>query len=91
MAPFISNASSIPYLYVTMFLNYDAVAIGLADDGGNSTSTQYDPFSFQSTLTLKKGDRIWVQLQEMYPGAYLYGSKFTHFIGHLLEESLEVA
>lgn len=43
-----------------------------------------------STLNLKKGDRVWVQIDRISPGAFLYdsGAHFTHFTGFMLEEEI---
>jgi hypothetical protein len=46
--------------------------------------------TLQSTLNLKKGDEVWVQID--YGGSSLYlfdGSwHFTHFTGFMLEEEI---
>jgi hypothetical protein len=57
-----------------------------------SPVSQYSPFTFQSTLNLKKGEQLWVQI------GYVDGSSsslfdmsnnhYTHFTGFMLEEEI---
>jgi hypothetical protein len=58
----------------------------------NAPVSQASPFTFQSTLNLQKGDRVWVDINYSdgsssylydYPGYYL-----THFTGFMLEEEI---
>ena len=44
--------------------------------------------AWESTLELKKGDEIWLEIDDMSTGASLYGDRYTHFSGSLLEESM---
>ena len=60
---------------------------GTADEVGN-TIWQYETFSFQMTLNLRKGDEIWLAIDgDMSTGAHLFGGGYTHFSGYLLEEN----
>jgi hypothetical protein len=57
----------------------------------NAPVYQDSPLTLQSTLNLKKGDRVWVQT--WYYGnssSYLYDDKWhrTHFTGFMLEEEI---
>ena len=85
------------YLRVEMYLNGNSIGGGHADEVGTTT------FSFQSTLELKKEDKIWLEIYDGPTGAsrlffqivfksfqqgYLYGSHYTHFSGSLLEEKI---
>ena len=70
------------YLRVEMYLNGNSIGGGHADEVGTTT------FSFQSTLELKKEDKIWLEIFDMSTGSYLHGSSSTHFSGSLLEEKI---
>ena len=59
---------------------------GQSDETG--TAQLYETFSFQSTFVLQKGDEIWLEINSMSTGVYLYGDYYTHFSGHLLKENL---
>jgi hypothetical protein len=54
---------------------------------------QFSPLTLQSTLNLKKGDQLWVQIT-YYPSgssSFLYDNPiihFTHFTGFMLEEEI---
>ena len=73
---------------VWMYLNGNFVGSGWADEVG--TIGQYETFSFQSTFNLQTGDEIWLQIDQMSTGTYLFGYQYTHFSGYLLEEKLAV-
>ena len=49
-----------------MYLNGVEIGNGQADEV--DTVFQWETFSFQSTLNLKKGDEIWLEIFEMSPG-----------------------
>ena len=82
---YLPGSSSQVYLYVSMYLNGKVIGSGMADEIG--TAGQYETFSFQSTLELKKEDKIWLEIHDMSIGA-LYGNSYTHFSGSLLEEKI---
>ena len=82
-------SSSRVYLRVHMYLNGSNIARGYADEVG--TAAQYETFSWQSTLNLKGGDQIWIEIEIMATGVYLNGYLYTHFSGHLLEENFAFA
>ena len=69
-----------------MYLNGNFIARGWAEE--ISTGEQSETLSLQSTLNLQKGDKIWLQINKMTTGAYLYGDALTHFSGWLLEENM---
>ena len=69
-----------------MYFNGGLIGSGWGDE--ISTSGQSETLSLQSTLNLQKGDKIWLQINVMTTGAYLYGGSFTHFSGWLLEENM---
>ena len=86
---YLPASSSRAYLYVYMYLNGNWIGGGMADEIG--TAYQYETFSLQSKLNLQKGDQIWIQIESMSTGVYLDGLYYTHFSGHLLEESFAIA
>jgi hypothetical protein len=56
--------------------------------------SQYNPLTLQSTLNLKKGDQVWVQIwYSDGSDSYLLdegniGYHYTHFSGFMLEEEI---
>jgi hypothetical protein len=56
----------------------------------NGPVYQSSPFTFQSTLNLKKGDQLWVGINYSDgSSSYLYDSYHsTHFTGFMLEEEI---
>ena len=79
-------SSSAVYLKVRLLLNGTTMAKGQSDEGG--TAGEFEQFSFQSTLNLKAGDQIWLEIYSMSTGAYLWGDYFTQFSGYILEENI---
>ena len=73
-------SSTTVFLRVYMYLNGIGIARGYADEVG--TAAQYETFSWQSTLNLKAGDQIWIEINSMATGAYLNGYCYTHFSGY---------
>jgi hypothetical protein len=57
---------------------------------GNTPVDQFNPLSQQSTLNLKKGDRVWVQIDYDVSSSYLYDNRYpyTHFTGFMLDEEI---
>jgi hypothetical protein len=58
----------------------------------NGPVDQESPFTLQSTLNLKKGDRVWVEIT-YFTGSYLTSlvddsAHRTHFMGFMLEEEI---
>jgi hypothetical protein len=51
---------------------------------------QYSPVTLQSTLNLKKGDQVWVQIDYTGSESSLHDSSnhTTHFTGFMLEEEI---
>ena len=78
-------SSSRVSIYVAMYLNGNENGSGVADE--DNTSSQYETFSFQSALNLKKGAQIWLEIFGLSTGAYLRSSKI-HFSGYLMEEKI---
>ena len=86
---YLPGSTSRVYLDVEMHLNGDFIGGGWGDEV--STTGQWDSFSWQSTLNLRKGDEIWLQFDGISTGAYLFGSGYTHFSGYLIEENIALA
>jgi hypothetical protein len=51
---------------------------------------QVSPLTLQSTLNLKKGDRVWIEISFSGSSSYLYDNDYpyTHFTGFMLEEEI---
>ena len=60
--------------------------IGSGYSHTTNTGGTFETFSLDSTLSLIKGDQVWVEISEMSDKVLLYGRRFTHFTGVLLEE-----
>jgi hypothetical protein len=84
------KSSSDVYLDSDLYLN--GYSIGRSNVyEANTPVDQLSPLTLQSTLNLKTGDQVWVQIS--YSGgssSYLSDSSshFTHFTGFLLEEEI---
>jgi hypothetical protein len=56
----------------------------------NGPVSQDSPLTLQSTLNLKTGDQLWMQILHTGP-SYLFDNDvyhFTHFTGEMLEEEI---
>lgn len=81
-------ATSRVALSIGLYSNGKRIALGYVEKGNNVV--QFSPVTLQSTLTLQKGDQIWLQITAMSAGVYLFDSNYyyTHFTGWLLEEEI---
>jgi hypothetical protein len=79
-----SWANFIFYLYLNGNL------IGSSFIGENKSPDQWSPMSFQSTLNLKKGDRVWMQISYSSSSSFMYNNidHQTHFTGFMLDEEI---
>jgi hypothetical protein len=76
-------------------LNGGKIGSGWVDEA-NTVANQVSPLTLQSTLNLKKGDQVWVEIYAMTTAystqvlVYLYDdtNHFTHFTGFMLEEDI---
>ena len=73
-------------------MNGDRIGLGYVEEA-NTVAYQYSPLTLQSTLNLKSGDQVWMEIYAQSTGAYLYDdsyydSYFTHFTGWMLEEEI---
>jgi hypothetical protein len=81
-------------LGVYLYLNGGEIGASYVDQRKESTDQktprQMSPLTLQSTLNLKKGDQVWVEIGAQSTGAYLYDDYFysTHFTGFMLQEEI---
>ena len=85
---YIPASSSRLNIEVGMYLNGNIIGSEFADE--LNTAEQWETFSFQWTLSLKKGDQIWLQIFSKSAGTYLWDSSwhYNHFSGFLLAENI---
>jgi hypothetical protein len=77
-------------LGVRLYLNGDYIGEGRADEA-NTAKDQWSTLTLQSTLNLKKGDQVWVQISGISVGSSLADSSkfhYTHFTGFMLKEEI---
>ncbi|EFX79641.1 hypothetical protein DAPPUDRAFT_244756 [Daphnia pulex] len=88
VATFPASSSKVN-LYVFLYLNGGYVGTGYVEEA-NTVTGQSSPLTMQSTLILKKGDRVWVQIDFKSPEVILYdySGHYTHFTGFALEEEI---
>ncbi len=88
MAEFPTSSSRVN-LQVGLFLNGGRIGLGKAEES-NNVAGQLSPLTLQSTLNLKKGDQVWLEIDWGSTGAYLYDDSdhLTHFTGFMLEEDI---
>ena len=66
------------------FIYMNGNIIGKGQTYELSTAIQYETFSFQSTLNLKAGDQIWLEIYTISTGVQLEGGLYTaHFSGYI--------
>jgi hypothetical protein len=90
--PSVPVSSSNVRIVISFFLNGSKIGVGELSDS-NHLTYQSGQVSIQSTLSLKVGDKIWVQIIDMAAGISLYdypGFHYNHFSGWLLEEELSL-
>ncbi len=82
-------SSSRGLLQVGLCLNGGLIEFG-DNDEANSSSFQNEPLLVHSTLNLKKGDQVWVQIWVISPGVSLFDDQnhYGHFTGFMLEEQI---
>lgn len=74
------------YLRINLYKNDEFVGFCFSDE--ISTGGQYETFSLESTLDLKKGDTILLKIVGQSLGVFLRGGGSFHFNGWLLEEDI---
>jgi hypothetical protein len=74
-----------------LFLNGNLIGMSnVQENNGNGIVDHGSPLTFQSTLSLQKGDRVWVTIDYSDSSSYLVDSDhhYTHFTGFMLEEEI---
>jgi hypothetical protein len=82
------DKTSYSFCRIGLYLN--GVSIGYSWVEESTVAYQRSPGSFQSTLNLKKGDQVWLQIHALSDRVYLFDNEahYTHFTGFLLEEEI---
>ena len=75
-------------LGVSLYLNRNYIGLGYVQE--ENTAGQYSPLTLQSTLNLKSGDQVWMEIYLQESGAALFDNSnhYTHFTGFMLEEEI---
>jgi hypothetical protein len=83
------ESSSDVYFQSYLYLNGNIIGASRVSQN-NGPVSQYSPVTLQSTLNLKKGDRVWVEILYSGSSSYLYDNyaHHTHFTGFMLEEEI---
>ncbi|XP_046456157.1 complement C1q tumor necrosis factor-related protein 3-like [Daphnia pulex] len=83
---------SVPEVFCLAYLYWNGVKTGSGGvEEANTAYLQSSPFSVHSTLKLKSGDEIWIQINEMSDETILYndaGDLLTQFTGWMLDEEI---
>ena len=85
-----STSSSVLSLGVGLYLNGNHIGWGFVEEY-HTVNWQETPLTLQSTLSLQKGDQIWLQIRLISGGVSLYDDNdnhWTHFTGYILEEEI---
>lgn len=73
---------------VGLYLNGTLIGASYVEDANIDSVNHHDcPFSLQSTVSLNKGDQIWLQIRLLSSRVYL-ANHYTYFTGWLIEEDL---
>jgi hypothetical protein len=80
-------SSSFAWFYSRLYLNGNLIGSSHVHEN-NGPVDQLSPVTLQSTLNLKKGDRVWVTIDYTGSSTYLADNSYhqTHFTGFMLEE-----
>jgi hypothetical protein len=83
-----SSTSQTKGLKIAFYLNGNYLStaeVGEANTPGHSST-----LTMQSTLSMQKGDQIWLQIWSISPGVTLWDSNYhhNHFTGFLLHEKM---
>jgi hypothetical protein len=83
------GSSSLVELQVALFLNGGPIGTAWVSEA-NTISNLWSPLTLQSTLNLKSGDQVWMDIRSMSTGAYLFddSERYTHFTGFMLQEEI---
>ena len=84
------TSSSLLGLGVGLYLNGNHIGLSNVDEY-QSAKWQETPLTLQSTLSLQKGDQIWLEIKFISGGVSLHDddvNHWTHFTGYILEEEI---
>ena len=91
LAAWPADSSSLLSLGVGLYLNGGEIAVGWVEES-HTVDHQKSTLTFQSTLNLKSGDQVWVEIWSIQStGAYLFdnnAANLTHFTGFMLQEEI---
>jgi hypothetical protein len=84
------TSSSLTTLRIGLYLNGNFIGWGVVEEY-QTVNDQDMPLTFQSTLSLQKGDQIWLQIKLISTGVILWDDEnnWTHFTGYILEEEIQ--
>jgi hypothetical protein len=80
--------ASSSYASFSSFLYLNGNLIGSSYIKEYNPVNHYSPLTLQSTLNLKKGDQVWVQISPGYSHMFDNSFHYTHFTGFMLEEEI---
>jgi hypothetical protein len=82
------HLESVAWFFSQLYLNGNIIGSSTVEEYKGPVA-QYSPVTLQSTLNLKKGDQLWVEIG-YYGSSYLHDTSFhlTHFTGFMLEEEI---
>jgi hypothetical protein len=85
----VTYLKSSSWFYSFLYLNGYIMGSSFVSEERDAIN-KFSPFTLQSTLNLKKGDRVWVQIAYDGSDSYLYDNRYpyTHFTGFMLEEEI---
>jgi hypothetical protein len=87
----VARLKSYAWFYSYLQLNGNRIGSSNVYEGSASVN-QYNPLTLQSTLKLKTGDQLWVEIWYTDGSAsFLYDENlyhYTHFTGFMLEEEI---
>jgi hypothetical protein len=98
----LESSSSSAYFFSYLYLNGKIIGMSLVRENKGPVD-QLSPLTLQSTLNLKKGDQLWVEISYSGSSSYLYVANsfrmwnwvinfipnyLTHFTGLMLEEEI---
>ena len=75
---------------VSFYLNRNQIGKSLVEEG-NIGENPNDKVTLQSTINLKKGDQVWLEVTISSGAAYLHdesSNHYTHYTGFMLEEDI---
>jgi hypothetical protein len=86
------SSSSYAYFHSYLYLNWEKIGSSFVQENltKNPPAFQFSTLTLQSTLNLKKGDQLWVEIGYSSGFMFLYDNSYhyTHFTGFMLEEEI---